>query len=158
MFGSSFAAPYIRAGAIVVATTLAVACTQVAPTPSASAGAARPDGATLKIASPSLSGSAGHEAVKVSATYAGPKLIPGADAKKLDDYHLHYFLDEDASPFIDGGRSIPMGNPHIVHSAATEVSFENLAAGQHTITVVMTGNNHVPVTPTLSDTVSFTSE
>ena len=94
--------------------------------------------------------------VQVSVQYSGPPLVPAANATKLDDYHVHYFLDEDASGYINGARSIPVGNPHIVHSSAKEVSFDNLAPGRHTLTVVMSGNNHVPVTPALADTVNFT--
>jgi len=149
---------YLQAGAIAIATTLAVACTQAAPPPSGNPVATKPNGAVLKIASPSQNGTVGSGAVKVSVSYNGPTLIPGAEAKKLDDYHLHYFLDEDASAFISGARSIPAGNPHIVHTAATEVTFENLPAGQHTVTVVMSGNNHVPVAPALTDMVSFTTQ
>jgi len=158
MFGSTVTAAHIRAGAIVLATSLVVACTQAAPTATGNPVATKPSGAVLKIASPIQNGVVGAAAVKVSVTYDGPKLIPGTEAKKLDDYHLHYFLDEDATAFVNGARSIPAGNPHIVHSAATEVTFDNLPAGKHTVTVVMSGNNHVPVTPALTDTVSFTTE
>jgi hypothetical protein len=92
----------------------------------------------------------------VSIDYTGPQLVPAAEAKKLDDYHLHYFLDEDAKPYIGTSLPIPTGNPKIVHSAAKEVSFDNVAAGSHTVAVVMSGNNHISVAPPLSDTVSFT--
>jgi len=154
MFGSTFTASHIRAGVVVLATSLLVACAQAAPAnPTV---APKPNDAVLKIASPGQDGTVGAGAVKVNVTYNGPKLIPGAEARKLDDYHLHYFVDEDATAFVSGAKSIPTGNPRIVHSAATEVAFDILLPGRHTITVVMSGNNHVPVTPALTDTVSFT--
>jgi len=118
--------------------------------------APKPAEANIKIVSPAqdvvLSGSS----IKISINYSGPTLVPGAEARKLDDYHLHYFLDEDATAYLGGGKSIPAGNPHIVHSAAREVTFDNLTPGRHTVAVVMSGNNHVAVAPALTDTVSFT--
>jgi len=122
------------------------------------AAAPSPTGATLKILSPTAGGTVGLGAVKVSVNYAGPTLVPGPEAKKLDDYHLHYFLDEDANVFVQGARPIPTGNPHIIHSAAKELTFENVGNGAHTVAVVMSGNNHIPVNPILIDTVSFTAQ
>jgi hypothetical protein len=49
-----------------------------------------------------------------------------------------------------------MGNPHIVHSAALQVNFDGLTAGQHTLTVMMSGANHVSVAPPLTAQVQFT--
>jgi hypothetical protein len=149
----SFTGRFVITAAFVVVGGLVGACGQQ---PTANPAASKPNGAELKIASPAQNQSVGGGAVKVSVNYTGPALVPGAEARKLDDYHLHYFLDEDATPFLSGGKSIPAGNPRIVHSAAREVAFDNLEAGQHTISVVMSGNNHVPVSPVLTDTVSFT--
>jgi hypothetical protein len=88
--------------------------------------------------------------------YKGPTLVPAAESKKLDDYHLHYFLDEDATPFIGATPlPIPTGNPKIVHSAALQVTFDNVAAGSHTVTVVMTGNNHISLSPPVTAKVTF---
>ena len=118
--------------------------------------APRPTDASLKIMSPKAGDALSVGGVKVSVNYTGPALIPGAEAKKLDDYHLHYFLDEDAGAYVGSGMPIPTGNPKIVHSAAKEVSFDNVPPGAHTVSVVMSGNNHVSVNAPLSDTVSFT--
>ena len=118
--------------------------------------APRPADASLKIMSPKAGDALTVGAIKVSVNYSGPVLIPGAEAKKLDDYHLHYFLDEDAGAYVGSGMPIPTGNPKIVHSAAKEVSFDNVPPGAHTVSVVMSGNNHVSVNAPLSDTVSFT--
>ena len=87
--------------------------------------------------------------------YSGPPLVAAASATKLDDYHLHYFLDEDATPYLGTLVPVPMGNPHIVHTAAVQVTFDNVAAGSHNVTVMMSGANHVSVVPPLSATVTF---
>lgn len=144
----------------VMACWMSVACTATAavgPTAQpANPSAQKPSNATLRIVSPAQDGVLSGGSLKVSVNYTGPALVPGAEAKKLDDYHLHYFLDEDAGAYLSGGKSIPAGNAHIVHSAATDVAFDNLAPGRHTLSVVMSGNNHVPVTPALADSVAFT--
>lgn len=94
--------------------------------------------------------------IQVSVSYSGPPLVAAANATKLDDYHLHYFLDENVTPYDGTMVPVPTGNPHIVHSAATQVTFENVAAGSHTIAVMLSGSNHISVTPPLSDKVAFT--
>jgi hypothetical protein len=88
--------------------------------------------------------------------YNGPPLVPAASATKLDDYHLHYFLDENPAPYIGTQLPVPMGNPHIVHTAALQQSFDNVSAGPHTVTVMLSGANHISVTPPLSAQVMFT--
>jgi hypothetical protein len=154
MYSSKIRATICRAVAGIALCALVTACS--ATTPAGISVAPRPADATLKITAPASNGLLGGGSVKVSVTYNGPLLVPGAEARKLDDYHLHYFLDEDAAAYVSGARSIPAGNPRIVHSAAREVTFDKVEAGTHTVSVVMSGNNHVPVSPALIDTVAFT--
>jgi hypothetical protein len=151
--------------AAMLACTLVVACAPgnaTNPSPAANPPAAvnpaapKPANASMKIVSPTQGAVVSSGSIKASVSYSGPTLVPGAEATKLDDYHLHYFLDEDAGAYLGGGRSIPAGNPHIVHSGAKEVTFDKLTPGPHTIAVVMSGNNHVAVTPSLTDSVTFT--
>jgi hypothetical protein len=133
----------------------------LAPTTAAAAknpAAPKPSNVTLKIVSPKAGDALPAGPIKVTLNYSGPPLVPGAQATKLDDYHLHYFLDEDAAPYPGGTAPVPVGNPRIVHSAAQEVTFENVPTGAHTVTVVMSGNNHVSVTPPLSESVAFTTK
>jgi hypothetical protein len=92
----------------------------------------------------------------VTVTYSGPPLVAAANATKLDDYHLHYFLDENAAPYLGTQVPVPAGNPHILHSAATQVSFDNVTAGSHTLVVMLSGSNHISVAPPLSDQITFT--
>jgi hypothetical protein len=94
----------------------------------------------------------------VSVQYSGPPLVAAASATRLDDYHLHYFLDESAEPYIGTLVPVPMGNPNIVHTAALQQTFENVAAGPHTVTVMLSGANHVSVQPPLSVQVNFTAQ
>jgi hypothetical protein len=112
----------------------------------------------LSISSPTAGQSVPAGTVQISVQYTGPQLVPAANATKLDDYHLHYFLDENAAPYIGTQTPVPMGNPHIVHTAALQVSFDGVSAGSHTVTVMLSGANHVSVAPPLSAQVQFTTQ
>jgi hypothetical protein len=112
----------------------------------------------LKITSPASDATLPAGDVKVTVDYTGPDLVPAAQAKKLDDYHLHYLLDVDPTPYLGTTTPIPTNNPKIIHSAAKEVTFSNVASGSHSVTVIMTGSNHVSVAPPVADTVSFTAK
>jgi hypothetical protein len=95
--------------------------------------------------------------VRVSLGYSGPALVAAANATKLDDYHIHFFLDVDPTPYIGTSVPVPMGDPRIIHTASTSVTFENVAPGTHTLAVMMTGSNHISVNPPVVDQVSFTA-
>jgi hypothetical protein len=125
------------------------------PSPS-SAAAPQPPNATLTITSPTAGQTLPAGTIQVSVQYNGPALVPAASATKLDDYHLHYFLDADPAPYIGTQVPVPMGNPNIVHTAALQQSFDNVTAGSHTVTVMLSGANHISVTPPLSAQVMFT--
>ena len=151
--------------ALIVTTTLAlsvlwVACSTAAPaapaSPTPGAVAQRPANASLTISSPTSGQTVPAGPVQIAVQYTGPQLVPGANATRLDDYHLHYFLDESATSYIGSLMPVPMGNPHVVHTAALQVSFDGVTAGQHTLTVMMSGSNHVSVAPPLSTQVQFT--
>jgi hypothetical protein len=118
--------------------------------------AARPASVSLKITSPKAGDTVAAGELKVTVDYAGPTPVAAAQATRLEDLHFHYFLDEDATPYIGKPVEIPSGNPKIAHSAATSVTFQNVAAGSHTVTVVVGGRNHVSTNPPLSDKVTFT--
>jgi hypothetical protein len=82
--------------------------------------------------------------------------VPAANATALDQYHLHYLLDVSATPYLGTLVPVPLGDPHMVHTAATEVQFDNVSSGSHTVTVMLSGSDHISVNPPLSDQVTFT--
>src|ERR1700737_3501202 len=53
--------------------------------------------------------------VTVTIQVSGTTLVPAASATKLEDMHVHYLLDVDPAPYLDGKTPIPTGNPNIVH-------------------------------------------
>jgi hypothetical protein len=67
--------------------------------------------------------------------------------------HLHFFVDREPTP---AGQPIPKGDPTIIHSAKPEVDLPGLAAGAHTVWVVLGDGNHVPFDPPVEAKVTFT--
>jgi hypothetical protein len=124
--------------------------------PAAAAVAPKPADVSLRITAPAAGQTLPAGSVQATVDYSGPPLVAAANATKLDDYHLHYFLDENATSYIGTLVPVPMGNPRIIHTAATRVTFDNVAAGSHTLTVLLTGSNHISVTPPVSEQVTFT--
>jgi hypothetical protein len=124
--------------------------------PSVSSAAPKPATAQLRISFPSAGQSVPAGSVQATVNYTGPTLVAAASATKLDDYHLHYLLDEDATPYLGTSATVPAGNPRIIHTAATQVTFDNIGAGPHTLVVMLSGSNHVSVNPAVSDRVTFT--
>jgi hypothetical protein len=123
--------------------------------PAAAAAAPKPADVSLRITAPAAGQTLPAGSVQATVDYSGPPLVAAANATRLDDYHLHYFLDENATAYIGTLVPVPMGNPRIIHTAATQVTFDNVAAGSHTLTVLLTGSNHISVTPPVSEQVTF---
>jgi hypothetical protein len=111
---------------------------------------------SLVFIAPTASTTVSAGSVTVTVNYVGPPLVEAASATKLEDYHLHYFLDVDPTPYIGTTVPIPVGNPRIMHSAATRVTFDNVEPGSHSLAVVMTGSNHISLNPPVAEQESFT--
>lgn len=91
----------------------------------------------------------------VSVTVTPPvNLKPAKDADAAS-YHLHYFVDIDPSTVVQAGQPVPAGNPKIIHSATTTQDVGALAAGKHTVWVVLGDVGHVVCTPIVQGSVSF---
>ena len=158
LVGCNSAAPAPPTIAAAPTTSIPKPSPATSPSPSPAAAAPQPASATLTISSPTNGQSVPAGSVAVSVQYNGPPLVPAANATKLDDYHLHYFLNETATPFIGTLVPVPAGNPKIIHTANLQVTFDNVAAGSHTVTVLLSGANHVTVQPPLSTQVTFTAQ
>ena len=131
---------------------LAQGATSPAPTDVA---ARRPD-ATLTIAQPPAGATLPSGRVTVVVSYTGPPLVPAASATELNQYHLHYLLDVNANAYLDTSVPLPLGNPSIIHTANTQVTFDNVGPGSHLLAVVLTGSNHVSPNPPVAQQISVT--
>jgi hypothetical protein len=67
--------------------------------------------------------------------------------------HLHVFIDADAPA---AGQPIPKGVEGIIHTTDTTIEIAGLAAGEHTLLVVLGDGNHVPFDPPVRDRVVVT--
>jgi hypothetical protein len=117
--------------------------------------AQRPE-ATLTIAQPPAGATLPSGKVTVVVNYNGPSLVAAGQATELDQYHLHYLLDVDAGQYLQTNVPIPLGNPSIIHTDKTQVSFENVAPGSHRLAVILTGSNHVSPNKPVAQQISFT--
>jgi serine/threonine-protein kinase len=69
--------------------------------------------------------------------------------------HIHYFLDADPATVLVPGQPIPTGRTNIIHTATPSFTFLDVVPGTHTIWAVITGNDHVPLSPSVQGRVMF---
>ena len=117
--------------------------------------------ATITITAPKAGATVSAGDVVVTYDVSDVALVPAASAQKPEDYHLHAAMDMDTSQWIGTGVPVPAAsaNPNpsrLIHTAAKTVTFTNVAAGEHTVTVWLSLASHVSVTPSVSTTVKFT--
>ena len=117
--------------------------------------------ATITITAPKAGVTVSTGDVVVTYDVSDVALVPAASAQKPEDYHLHAAMDMDTSQWIGTGVPVPAAsaNPNpsrLIHTAAKTVTFTNVAAGDHTVTVWLSLASHVSVTPSVSATVKFT--
>jgi len=115
-----------------------------------------PAGAALKITAPAANSSVPAGAVRLAYDLTNVTLVPAAEARRVEDLHVHALLDVDPAAYLGTTTFIPLGNPSIIHSAAKEVTFNDVKSGQHKVAVILTGANHISVRPPVSDSMTFT--
>jgi eukaryotic-like serine/threonine-protein kinase len=112
-------------------------------------------GPTLTILQPADGASvAGPVTVQLDVTGVNLKAPVEADP---EGRHIHYFLNVDPATVLIPGQPIPTGQANIVHTANASHTFLDLPPGPHTVWAVLTGNDHVPLTPNVQGRVSFTA-
>ncbi len=72
--------------------------------------------------------------------------------------HLHFYMDVSPIPSTPGQPAIPT-NPSAVwaHVSGTTYTFTNVTPGQHTFAVQLANNDHTPVIPIVTDSVTITA-
>ena len=110
---------------------------------------------TVRITSPANGATVSGPDVTVNIAVTGTTLVPGTEATRLEDMHVHYGLDTDPAPWLGGTTPIPMGNPNIVHTAALSQTFSGLAPGSHRVVVILGLSSHVAVQPAVAPSVTF---
>lgn len=138
-----------------LAVLLATACAAPAASPTP-----RPL-STITITAPKAGATVPAGDVVVTYEVSDVTLVPAASAQKPEDYHLHAAMDMDTSQWVGTGVPVPAAsaNPNpsrLIHTAAKTVTFTNVTAGEHTVTVWLSLASHVSVRPPVSATVKFT--
>ena len=87
--------------------------------------------------------------------------ITGVTIKPADEgdpqaYHYHALVDVDPAVVAQTGQPLPTGQASIIHTAVPTLALPDLAPGPHTITVILTRTDHVPLQPSVQAPVSFT--
>lgn len=87
--------------------------------------------------------------------------ITGATVKHWNEQdptavHHHLLVDVDPATVVQAGVPLPPGQANIIHTIDLNRQLMDLAPGPHTVTVVLTGTDHVPFSPSIQDQVSFT--
>ena len=86
----------------------------------------------------------------------GTPLVAVAGATRVEDKHVHVLCDVDPAPYLGTSAITPPGLPNIIHTAELAATCPPMPAGPHRVTVVLTGANHISVTPAVSASVTFT--
>lgn len=94
-----------------------------------------PTGGTLTVAAPAA-GAPSTVTVTIAPALANLKAASAADPTS---HHVHYFID---TPAPAAGVAIPTGNPSIIHSGTLTQDLGTLAAGSHTVVVVVGQLDH----------------
>lgn len=162
--------PYLAAGAAVAVAALAAVLIlrrggndarpaavsapveAAAPTSAASPAAGAPAAPTLTVVSPA-DGAEVTSPVRLELQAGNVTLKPGTE-RDPNGRHLHYFLDTDPALVLGPGQPVPTGSQNIIHSAAITQTLD-FAPGPHTIWVVMTDNDHIPINPRVGAVVHF---
>ena len=123
------------------------------PQAQTTAGAATPGPVTLDFVSPA-------EGAQVTAPVRIEVRTSGVVLKRPTEQdpnarHLHYFLDTDPAAVLGPGQPVPTGIQNIIHTPDI-VQTLNLQPGQHTVWVVMTDNDHLPLRPNVQAKITFT--
>jgi len=127
--------------------TAAVGCARVQP----------PAGPAIQITSPQDGA-----AIAAGATTIEVLVSDFALADKLGQAnfpgqgHIHYFLDVPA-PTVQGQPAFPPAGSTWADTADASCMFNNILVGSHTITVELVNNDHTPLNPPATKTVTVTA-
>jgi hypothetical protein len=110
-------------------------------------------GPHVKITSPQ-NGATVTGPVKVTLQATGVEIVP-ATVERPGTGHHHLFVDHDLTPVND---TIPKGTSGILHlgRGQTEFVLDSLKPGPHRVIAVVADWRHIPLSPLVADTVTFT--
>lgn len=109
---------------------------------------------TIAITAP-VNGATVTGPVALQVAVGGVTVRPAADGDPAA-FHHHVLVDVDPASVVQAGQPLPTGQANIIHTAEPMTMLNDLAPGPHTVTVILTRTDHVPLTPSVSARVQFT--
>lgn len=119
-------------------------------------------GTTVNMAGPSIQAEApaavaAGAPVTVTMAVEGVRIVKADGDTSGETGHFHVLVDAPPPiPLPSPPVPFPAGREEIIHTTETSVEIRDLAAGEHTIWVVLGDGNHVPFDPLVADKVTVT--
>jgi plastocyanin len=111
---------------------------------------------TISITQPDNGASVTAGDITVSVDVSNFKLVDKLGQTNVaGEGHIHYFLDV-TPPTTQGQPAIPPNGSIWAATASTTYTFKNVSAGSHTISVELVNNDHTPLQPPVTASVSIT--
>ena len=110
--------------------------------------------ATVTIGSPNEGEVIMTGAVTVRLSVEGMQIVPAGDMTSGTGHH-HLYLDADLTAQADPVPTVPGSIIHMGDGSA-EYTFEDVAPGEHRLIAVVADGIHIPLNPSVVDTVMFT--
>lgn len=114
----------------------------------------------IEVMGPSIDATAPEDAplatgFTIETTVTGVQIVdPARSSGQAGTGHLDLIIDPEGEPEANG-QPIPADATHL-HTTGTTASVTGLLEGDHTVWVVLTDQNHVPVAPLVADKVVVT--
>jgi hypothetical protein len=136
----------IGAPVLVVACALIAGCATTPETPS------------VRITSPSNGATLEPGDVRIDADVQNFNIVDKqGQANVTGEGHVHFYMDVSPLPSAAGQPAIPANTSALwAHVSGDSYTFENVPPGVHTFAVQLVNNDHTPVVPAVSDTVTVT--
>lgn len=117
-----------------------------------------PETATVKITSPANGATVETGDVTINAEVQNFNIVDTqGQAAVTGEGHVHFYMDVSPMPSAAGQRAIPADTSTLwAHVSDDEYTFRNVSPGVHTFAVQLVNNDHTPVVPAVSDTVTIT--
>ena len=109
---------------------------------------------TIRVVAPA-NGATVAAPVTLQVEIGGVTVKPAAEGDP-QAFHYHALIDVDPATVAQPGQPLPTGQANIIHTADPRLSLPDLAPGQHTVTVILTRTDHVPLSPSIQQRVTFT--
>lgn len=117
-----------------------------------------PETPTVRITAPANGATVEAGDIRVDADVQNFNIVDKqGQANVTGEGHVHFYMDVSPMPSAAGQPAIPMDPSALwAHISDDTYTFTNVPPGTHTFAVQLVNNDHTPVVPMVSDTVTIT--